>query len=267
MCKESKIQELFDFTGKVAIVTGGGKGVGVGIANWLADAGADVVVMSRTLSDLDKVVKDIEATGQKGLAVAGDVSKAADVNRMVESTIKKFGKIDILVNNAAIFPYSNFFDLTEAQWDQVQNINIKGMFLCCQAVAKQMVKQGGGGKIVNIASIEGEFPLTAGRVHYHASKGAVINFTRGLAKELAEYKINVNSIAPGMTETPGLEAAMGGWKPDAITGRIPLGRLGQPDDVAKAVLFMASDAAEYITGALLFVDGGLLLGRGWKRIG
>lgn len=267
MCDESKIQEIFDFTGKVAIVTGAGKGVGVGIASWLADAGADVVVMSRTQSDLDKVVSDIEAMGRKGLAVTGDVSKSADVNRMVQSAVEKFGRIDILVNNAAIFPYYNFFDLTEEQWDQVQNINIKGMFLCCQAVARQMVKQGNGGKIVNIASIEGEFPLTAGRVHYHASKGAVINFTRGLAKELAEYKINVNAVAPGMTETPGLENAMGGWKPDAITGRIPLGRLGTPDDIAKTVLFMASDAADYITGALLFVDGGLLLGRGWKRIG
>ena len=267
MCKESKIQELFDFTGKVAIVTGGGKGVGVGIATWLADAGADVVVMSRTLSDLEKVVKEIEAIGQKGLAVAGDVSKSADVNRMVESAVEKFGRVDILVNNAAIFPSYSFLDTTEEQWDQVQNINIKGMFLCSQAVARQMVKQGDGGKIVNIASIEGEFPLTAGRVHYHASKGAVINFNRGLAKELAQYKINVNAIAPGMTDTPGLTAAMGGIKPDAIIGRIPLGRLGTPEDVAKAVLFMASDASEYVTGAILFVDGGLLLGRGWKRIG
>lgn len=267
MCEESKIQELFDFTGKVAIVTGAGKGVGRAIAVWLADAGADVVVMSRTQSDLDKVVSDIEAMDRRGLAFVGDVSKAADVNRMVESAVEKFGRIDILVNNAAIFPYNTFLDMTEADWDKVQNINVKGMFLCSQAAARQMVKQGGCGKIVNIASIEGEFPLTAGRAHYHASKGAVINFTRGLAKDLAEHKINVNAIAPGMTDTPGLEAAMGGWKPDAITGRIPLGRLGTPDDIAKAVLFMASGAAEYITGFTLFVDGGLLLGRGWKRIG
>jgi 2-deoxy-D-gluconate 3-dehydrogenase len=267
MCEDSKIQELLDFTGKVAIVTGAGKGVGVGIATWLADAGTDVVVTSRTLADLEKVVKDIEATGHKALAIPGDVSRAADVKRVVDGAIKHFGKIDILVNNAAIFPSYSFLEITEQQWQQVQDINIKGMFLFCQAVARQMVKQGKGGKIVNIASIEGEFPLTAGRVHYHASKGAVINFTRGLAKELAEYKINVNAIAPGMTDTPGLQTAMGGWKPDAITGRIPLGRLGTPDDIAKAVLFMASDAAEYVTGALLFVDGGLLLGRGWKRIG
>ena len=267
MCEDSKIQELLDFTGKVAIVTGAGKGVGVGIATWLADAGADVVVTSRTLADLEKVVKDIEATGRKALAIPGDISRAADVKRVFDGAIRHFGKIDILVNNAAIFPSYNFLEITEQQWDQVQDINVKGTFLCSQAAAKQMVKQGKGGKIVNIASIEGEFPLTSGRVHYHASKGAVINFTRGLAKELAEYKINVNAIAPGMTETPGLEAAMGGWKPDAITGRIPLGRLGQPDDVAKAVLFLASDAASYITGTILFVDGGVMLGRGWKKIG
>jgi NAD(P)-dependent dehydrogenase (short-subunit alcohol dehydrogenase family) len=267
MCEDSKIQELMDFEGKVAVVTGAGKGVGVGIATWLADAGANVVVTSRTLSDLEKVVKDIEATGRKALAIPGDISRAADVKRVFDGAVRHFGKIDILVNNAAIFPSYNFLEITEQQWQQVQDINVKGTFLCAQAAARQMVKQGKGGKIVNIASIEGEFPLTAGRTHYHASKGAVINFTRGLAKELAEYKINVNAIAPGMTDTPGLSAAMGGWKPDAMTGRIPLGRLGTPDDIAKAVLFLASDAAAYVTGAILFVDGGLLLGRGWKKIG
>lgn len=267
MCEESRIQEIFNFTGKTAIVTGAGKGVGVGIAHWLADAGANVAVMSRTISDLEKVVDDIEAMSRKGLAVAGDISKADDINRLVANTVERFGKVDILVNNAAVFPSHRFLDMTEEQWDEVQDINIKGMFLCSQAVVRQMVKQGVRGKIVNIASIEGEFPLTAKRVHYHASKGAVINFTRGLAKELAEHGINVNAIAPGVTESPGLETALGDTDPEAMRGRIPLGRMGKPDDIAKAVLFMASDAADYITGAILFVDGGLLLGRGWKRIG
>jgi NAD(P)-dependent dehydrogenase (short-subunit alcohol dehydrogenase family) len=267
MCEDSKIQELMDFSGKVAIVTGAGKGVGVGIATWLADAGSDVVVTSRTLADLEKVVKDIEATGHKALAIPGDVSRAADVKRVVEAARNHFGKIDILVNNAAIFPSCRFLEITEQQWQQVQDVNVKGMFLYSQAVVREMVKKGNGGKIVNIASIEGEFPLTSGRVHYNASKGAVINFTRGLAKELAENKINVNAIAPGITETPGMEMAMGGFKSDAITDRIPLGRLGMPDDIAKAVLFLASDAAVYITGTILFVDGGIMLGRGWKKTG
>lgn len=264
---ESKIQKLLDFTGKVAIVTGGGRGIGPAIALGLADAGADVVVASRTASELEKVVKEIEAMGRKGLAVTADIGKAADVNRMVDATVDKFGKIDILVNNAGFFPYNLFLDMTEEEWDRVQDTNIKGQFLCAQAVAKEMVKQGKGGKIVNIASIEGEFPITAGRTHYHASKGAVINFTRGLAKELSQYKINVNAVAPGLTDTPGAQAMTGGYSLDSFGDRIPMGRLGKPEDMAWAVLFLASDAAEYIAGFTLFVDGGLLLGRGWKRIG
>lgn len=263
----SKIQQLLDFSGKVAIVTGGGRGIGPAVARALADAGAEVTVTSRTKAELDKVVKDIEAMGRKGLAVAADVSKAADVNKVVDATVKEFGKVDILVSNAGFFPYNLFLDITEDDWDRVQDINIKGTFLICQAAAKQMVKQGGGGKIVNIASIEGEFPITAGRTHYHASKGAVINFTRGLAKELAQHKINVNAVAPGLTDTPGAQAMTGGYSLDSFGERIPLGRLGKPDDIAWPVLFMASDAAAYITGFTLFVEGGMLLGRGWKRIG
>ena len=263
----SKIQELLDFTGKVAIVTGGGRGIGPAIALGFADAGADVVVASRTKVELDKVVEEIEAMGRKGLAVTADIGKAVDVQKLVKATMDKFGKIDILVNNAGYFPYNPFLDITEEEWDRVQDTNIKGQFLCAQAVARQMVKQGNGGKIVNTASIEGEFPITAGRTHYHAAKGAVINFTRGLAKELAQYKINVNAVAPGLTDTPGTRAFTGGYSLESFGERIPMGRLGQPEDIAWAVLFLASDAAEYIAGFTLFVDGGMLLGRGWKRLG
>ena len=263
----SKIQKLLDFTGKVAIVTGGGRGIGPAIALGFADAGADVVVTSRTKVELDKVVEEIEATGRKGLAVAADIGRSADVKNVVKATLDKFGKIDILVNNAGYFPYSPFLDITEEEWDRVQDTNIKGQFLCAQAVARQMVKQGNGGKIVNTASIEAEFPITAGRAHYHASKGAVVNFTRGLAKELAQYKINVNAVAPGLTDTPGVQSMTGGYSLASFGERIPLGRLGKPEDMAWAALFLASDAAEYITGFTLFVDGGMLLGRGWKRLG
>lgn len=263
----SKIQKLLDFTGKVAIVTGGGRGIGPAIALGFADAGADVVITSRTTAELDKVIKDIEKMGRKGLAVTADIGRAADVQKVVDATVKKFGKIDILVNNAGYFPYSLFLDITEEEWDRVQDTNIKGQFLCAQAVARQMVKQGNGGKIINTASIEGEFPITAGRTHYHASKGAVINFTRGLAKELAQYKISVNAVAPGLIDTPGSRAVTGGYSLDSFGERIVMGRLGKPQDIANAILFLASDAAEYIAGFTLFVDGGLLLGRGWKRIG
>ena len=263
----SKIQQLLDFTGKVAIVTGGGRGIGPAIALGFADAGADVVITSRTKTELDEVVKEIEKMGKKGLAVTADIGKAADVQKVVDAAVDKFGEIDILVNNAGFFPYSPFLDITEEDWDRVQDTNIKGTFLTCQAVARQMIKQGNGGKIVNTASIEGEFPITAGRTHYHASKGAVINFTRGLAKELASYNINVNAVAPGLTDTPGARGLTGGYGLDSFGDRIPMGRLGKPEDIASAVLFLASDAAEYIAGFTLFVDGGLLLGRGWKRIG
>ena len=263
----SKIQKLLDFTGKVAIVTGGGRGIGPAIALGFADAGADVVITSRTKAELDKVLKDIEEMGRNGLAVTADIGRAADVQKVVDATVEKFGKIDILVNNAGYFPYNLFLDITEEEWDRVQDTNINGQFLCAQAVARQMVKQGNGGKIINTASIEGEFPITAGRTHYHASKGAVINFTRGLAKELAQYNISVNAIAPGLIDTPGSRAVTGGYSLDSFGERIVKGRLGKPEDIAWPILFLASDAAEYIAGFTLFVDGGLLLGRGWKRIG
>ena len=263
----SKMQKLLDFTGKVAIVTGGGRGIGPAIALGFADAGADVVITSRTKAELDKVLKDIEEMGRNGLAVTADIGRAADVQKVVDATVEKFGKIDILVNNAGYFPYNLFLDITEEEWDRVQDTNIKGQFLCAQAVARQMVKQGNGGKIINTASIEGEFPITAGRTHYHASKGAVINFTRGLAKELAQYNISVNAIAPGLIDTPGSRAVTGGYSLDSFGERIVKGRLGKPEDIAWPILFLASDAAEYIAGFTLFGDGGLLLGRGWKRIG
>lgn len=265
----SEMQKLLDLSGKVAIVTGAGRGIGPAIALELADAGADVVVASRTLAELEKVAKKVEALGRKALAVTADVGRAADVKKLVEATMSQFGKIDILVNNAGIFPVKPFLEITEEEWDRVQDTNIKSQFLCCQAVAREMVKQGNGGKIVNLSSIEGAFPLTAGRTHYHASKGAVIMFTQGLAKELANYKINVNAVAPGLTDTPGAQSMAGMYDLNSFvaTARIPLGRLGQPEDIARAVHFLASDAADYITGFCLFVDGGLLLGRGWRPIG
>jgi NAD(P)-dependent dehydrogenase (short-subunit alcohol dehydrogenase family) len=173
----SKIQQLLDFTGKVAIVTGGGRGIGPAIALGFADAGADVVVTSRTKAELDQVVKDIEEMGGKGLAVAADIGKAADVKKIVNATVDKFGKIDILVNNAGYFPYNLFLDITEEEWDRVQDTNIKGQFLCAQAVARQMVKQGSGGKIVNTASIEGEFPITAGHGRSPEATASILSVT------------------------------------------------------------------------------------------
>jgi 2-deoxy-D-gluconate 3-dehydrogenase len=260
---DSVVQKMLDLTGKTAIVTGAAMGIGRGIALMLAHAGANIVVADINLEGARKVVGEIEALERKALVIEADVSKAVDIKRMVEATVDKFGGVDILVNNAGIIPLKPALDLEEEDWDQVQDVNIKGTFLCSQAVAREMVKQGRGGKIVNLASIDGVYPLMVGFTHYDATKAAVIMLTKSLAKELAPHKINVNAVAPGIVDTPGVWklAEPLGLDPNVVfSPRIPLGRLQQPEDVAKAVLFLASDGAEYITGICLFVEGGFLVG-------
>jgi len=260
---DSVVHKLLDLTEKVAIVTGAAMGIGRATALLLAHAGANVAIADLDLEGARKVASEIEALGVKALAIEADVAKAADAKRMVEATVGRLGGVDILVNNAGIFPIKPALDLEEEEWDQVQDINIKGTFLCSQAAARQMVKQGRGGKIVNLASIDAVYPLLVGFAHYDSSKAAVIAFTKNLAKELAPHKINVNAVAPGIVDTPGVRrlAEPLGLDPDVVfSPRIPWGRLEQPEDVAKAVLFLASDAAEYITGTCLFVEGGFLIG-------
>jgi NAD(P)-dependent dehydrogenase (short-subunit alcohol dehydrogenase family) len=254
---------MLDLTGKAAIVTGAAMGIGRGVAVMLAHAGASIVVADINLEAARKVVGEIEALAGKALAIEADVSKAVDVKRMVEVTVDKFGGVDILVNNAGIIPLTPALELEEEEWDRVQDVNVKGTFLCSQAVAREMVKQGRGGKIVNMGSIDGVYPLMVGFAHYDTSKAAVIMLTKSLSKELAPHKINVNAVAPGIVDTPALWRLADplGLDPNVIfSSRIPLGRLEQPEDVAKAVLFLVSDAAEYITGICLFVEGGFLVG-------
>lgn len=243
---------------KVAIITGGGSGIGKAIALRFAREGASVVVAGRTVAKVEQTAQEIEEIGTKSLALRTDVSVAADVAYMVKKTTDEFGGIDILVNNAGIVIPKNLFELTEEDWDKTMAIDLKGPFLCCKQVAPVMIERGQG-KIVNIASSAAHIGF---RVCYGAAKAGLINLTFSLARELAPYKINVNAISPGRIQTPLIAA------PDAPPQSqpteeqalkcIPYGRLGQPEDIASAAAFLASDESEYMVGSVILVDGGWL---------
>ena len=245
---------------KVAIVTGARRGMGRTHALTLARAGAKVVVSDLFLKDCSKVVKEIEKEGGEAMAIKCDISKKRDVELMVKKTIKKFKKIDILVNNAGIAQFMPFLKLTEKDWDRTMDINLKGYFLCSQACAKEMAKQKSG-TIINISSIAmgqtgAGFPTLA---HYCASKGGITAMAEALSIELAPYNIRVNTIAPGVIDTPMVKdiksdkASLKGF-----LERIPMSRMGQPQEISDTVLFLASDNSSYITGSVIVVDGGYL---------
>jgi 2-deoxy-D-gluconate 3-dehydrogenase len=262
------IRELFDLTGKTAIVTGAASGIGFGIATRLAEAGARVMI-----ADVDGVAAEtaagrLKAKGWLAQAVRGDVRAPNEVAHLVEAAVGAYGGLDILVNNAGIYPFKPVLQMAEADWDRVLDINLKGTFLCAQAAARQMVTQGRGGVIVNIASIDAFHPSSVGLAHYDASKGGVVMFTKNLALELAPHGIRVMAIAPGGIATPGSQASTmatqsSGVDLDAMLkaflARIPVGRMGTPDDIGRVALFLASEAAAYMTGSTVFVDGGVLL--------
>ena len=240
---------------KVVVVTGAGKGIGKGIAQTFAQAGYQVVVSDINHDDCLQVATEIDASGEKTLAVKCDVSLKAEVNNLIEETIKKFGQLDVLVNNAGIFPIKSFIEMTEGDWDKVLDVNLKSLFLCSQAATKKMSD---GGKIVNISSVAATVGVS-GLVHYCASKGGANAMTRALALELAPRKINVNNVAPGVIETPGTSGAQIEEIKKQTLSAIPWGRMGQPEDIASAVLFLASAGADYITGQTLIIDGGYVL--------
>jgi len=239
---------------KVAIVTGSARGIGYGIAIALAEEGCNVVVSDLNENDCAKVVTEIENIGSKALAVKCDVSKKADVDNLISSAVKKFGKLDILVNNAGIFPFKPFLQMTEADWDKVLNVNLKSVFMCSQAAAKEMKN---GGKIISISSIAA-FVGFEGLTHYCATKGGINAMTRAMALELGPQKINVNAIAPGAIDTPGAKMTDENMMKQTIAA-IPWKRMGIPEDIANAVVFLASDKADYITGQTIIVDGGYTL--------
>jgi NAD(P)-dependent dehydrogenase (short-subunit alcohol dehydrogenase family) len=249
----------FSLTGRVAIVTGAGRGIGKAIALGLADAGADVVVAARTASDIEATAGEITAKGRKALAVPTDVRQSDQVDNLVDKAVAQFGTIDILVNNAGGYFVASTTELSEGGWDAIIRENLKSVFLCSKAAAKVMMGQKKG-NIINVASVVG-FRAYSSNAAYGAAKAGIINFTKTLAVDLAPYNIRVNAIAPGFIATPGslqlLEVDKG---LKAMVDRIPLGRLGQPEEVAQGIVYLASDAASYVTGQTLIVDGGVASG-------
>lgn len=235
---------------KVAIVTGAAMGIGLGIAEKLLSEGAKVV-----FSDIKGSNSLVKKYKNKALFIKCDVSNQVQVNKLINHTIRKFGKLDILVNNAGIFPYVPFMKMQESDWNKVMNVNLKSIFFTSQAVAKVMLK---GGKIINISSIASlvGFPTLT---HYCASKSGVNGFVRALALELAPQKITVNAVAPGAIETPGASQGSSEETTKQTVAGIPLKRMGQPADIAGAVAFLSSADADYITGQIITVDGGWII--------
>lgn len=243
--------------GKVAIVTGARQGIGEGVALSMARAGADLMLISRSISQNDSVVQAILDTGRRVEVMQVDVSSREQVQQMVERTLSVFGRVDILFNNAGISKPAMLWKMTEDQWDQVMNVNLKGTFNCIQAVAKTMMEQKSGA-IINITSSAGLLG-TVGQVNYTAAKGGVYALTKSAAKELARYGITVNTVAP-MAETEMTKTIATDPKfRDKYLERIPMGRFAQPDEIGPAVVFLASDGARYITGQTLCIDGGMVM--------
>ncbi|MET3837392.1 2-deoxy-D-gluconate 3-dehydrogenase [Brevundimonas sp. UYEF29] len=244
----------FDLTGKVALVTGGNVGLGQGIALALAEAGADIV--SVALSESDDTVAKVQAMGRRAHAISADLTSIDPVERVVQETLAAMGRIDILVNNAGLIRRADAVDFTEADWDLVMNINLKTVFFMSQAVARLFIKQGDGGKIINIASMlsfQGGIRVPS----YTASKSGVAGLTKLMANEWAPHRITANAIAPGYFATANTQALREDPVRSAeILGRIPAGRWGEPSDLGGAAVFLASRASDYVQGAILPVDGG-----------
>lgn len=241
---------------KVAIVTGGSRGIGKAIALELASNGADIVIAAGNMEEIQKTVQEIQGMGRKALGVKTNVVKVEDVENLVKQTMDEFGKIDIMVNNAGITRDTLLVRMKEEDWDAVLSVNLKGAFNCTKAVARPMMKQRSG-KIINISSVVGLMG-NAGQCNYSASKAGLIGLTKSSARELAARNITVNAIAPGFIQTEMTEVLSLEVKEQYIKS-IPLQKLGTPADIANAVLFLASSLADYITGTVLNVNGGLYM--------
>jgi NAD(P)-dependent dehydrogenase (short-subunit alcohol dehydrogenase family) len=249
------VSYLFDLTGKVAIVIGGSGGIGSVLASGLADAGAEVVVSSRTQEKLEPVAAKIRAQGNKATAISVDISQPSSVNALVEQVLKAHQHIDILANCAGLALRGAPENMPVDDWQKVMDFNVRGVFLTCQTIGKVMIKQGGG-KIINISSVRGRYPAE-GIVGYGTSKGAVDAMTRMLAFEWARYKVLVNAIAPTVVATELTKPILSiPEKARSILSRIPLGRLEEPEDLIGTAVFLASKASDFITGQVIYVDGG-----------
>jgi 3-oxoacyl-[acyl-carrier protein] reductase len=242
--------------GQVALVTGAAQGIGKAVALLLAGEGADIAISDVNFEKAEETAKEIEALGRRAMAIRANVAAFDEVERMVQAVIERFHQIHILVNNAGIARDKLLLRMNEEDWDLVLDINLKGTFYCTKAVIRYMSKQRGG-KIVNIASVVGQMG-NAGQANYSASKAGVIGLTKTIAREFASRGINVNAIAPGYIVTPMTEALPEKAKED-LKRMIPMERLGQPEDVAQAVLFLVSEASNYITGQVINVNGGIYM--------
>lgn len=261
--------QLLNLTGKTAIVTGGAMGIGLGITSRLAAAGANVIIADLSEEDSNKAVSDLSAKGYKVKAVKTDVSSEENVKNLIQQTISVFGSVNILVNNAGIYPNIPVSKMTFADFDKILAINLEGVFLTTKYASEQMIAQGKGGKIINITSIDAIHPSMMGLSAYDASKHGLWGFTKNAAIELAQHQIWVNAIAPGGITTPGVTkmqtAAPAAPDVDmakmmeAFMAKIPMRKMGEPDDIGKVALFLASDMSSYMTGSQIVVDGGALL--------
>jgi len=243
--------------GKVAVVTGGSRGIGLAIANWLAERGASVVVSGRDADRLQTAVKELEAHGAPVLGVAADAAKREDADRLVDVTRERFARLDVLVNNAGITRDGLLVRMKDDDWDRVLEVNLRGAFLMTRAASKAMVRLKSGGRIINIASTAGAMG-NAGQANYSAAKAGLIGLTKASARELAHWGILVNAVAPGLIETD-MATAMPTEARDALLAQVPLKRIGTAREVAEMVGFLAGDGAAYVTGQVFHVNGGLYM--------
>ncbi len=263
------VGDLLNLKGKTAIVTGGALGIGYGIACRFAEAGANVVIANRTEEEGEKASEELEERGCTVSAIQTDVSDEKGVRNLVGETVRRYGGVDILVNNAGIYPSIPLREMSLADFEKVISINLYGVFICTKYVSEQMIRQKRGGRIINITSIDALHPSSVGLAHYDASKHGAWGFTKNIALELAPYGIWVNAIAPGGIMTPGVQRMQqaSSVSPgadmqkvlDSFLGKIPMHRFGEPDDIGKVALFLASDMSSYMTGTQIVVDGGVLL--------
>ncbi|MFQ5996661.1 MAG: SDR family NAD(P)-dependent oxidoreductase [Dehalococcoidales bacterium] len=260
------VSRLIDLTGKGAIVTGGAAGIGLAISYRLAEAGANLLIVDANGEKAGQASQELKRYGYSANALQCDVSREKEVKNMVKTAAKEMGGVDILVNNAGIYPRISLAQMTAEDFEQVISVNLKGVFLCSREVSQQMIAQGRGGCIINIASIDAIHPSTEGLSAYDASKGGVLTLTKSMARELGRHDIRVNVIAPGAILTEGVRSLLSESSADlgkaqlkAFMARMPLGRLGKADDIGRVALFLASDLASYMTGSLVIADGGYLI--------
>lgn len=265
--ENKSIKELFNFSNKTVIVTGGSMGIGYGIVKRFAELGANIVIADVAVAEAKTKVAALQKKGVKAIFVKTDVSDEKQVKNLFKKTVSEFSSVDILVNNAGIFPSVPVLDMDLALWEKIQAINLRGVFLCSREAAKIM-KGKGKGNIVNIASVDALHPSGVGLASYDASKHGVWGFTKNMALEVIKYGIRVNAVAPGGVSTEGVEkmtggavkaGSMGGDIIKQFTAKIPMGRFGVPDEIALATVFLASEASGYVVGEILVVDGGVLL--------